>query len=92
MRTVEDESLVDHLSKEANSLRSLAAQWRPSSSFGTEENSLTGIGIPDPLVENQGADEIDPVLYLSQYRIGQKVINRNPVGVNRYTRPEVQAW
>jgi hypothetical protein len=55
-----------------------------------KENGLAGIGVPDPLVEYQGAAQINLILDLSHHPIGEKVTDRNPVRKHRHSRPEVQ--
>src|SRR5208283_3408478 len=91
MWPVKHESLVDHLGEEADSLWSFPSQRGPAPSLGAEENGLTGIGVPDPLVEDEGSYEIHTVLDFPQDRIGEEVVDRDAVRMHRDSRPEVQS-
>lgn len=88
MRTIENIAVVDHLSDETDFERRFG-RGEPVAEARPEKDRLARVGVGAPFVENEGTQEIGPVSYLGQERVGDKIVDGLPQGVPRKQRAEV---
>jgi hypothetical protein len=81
--------VIDHLNEKTR-FGDLPFQRCPGLCTGTKEHRLAGVGVSNPLVENQRAQEVSRVLDFSKELVRQKVEDRDPVRMNRHLGRKVQ--
>lgn len=91
MRAVEGEAMVNHLGEEADAGGGIAFEGRPNLGFGSEEDGLTGVGIGDPFVKYEGAEEVDTVFYLAQELFREKIEQGDLIRIDGQAGAKMQA-
>src|SRR5579883_243510 len=59
---------------------------------GAEKDGLAGVGVSDPLVENQNSEEILQIFHFRQQGVRQKVVDRRAGRIARKTGAKMPAW
>jgi hypothetical protein len=83
-------AMIHHEGDEGNLFRPVLL-GEPFLDLSAEEDALPGVGIVDPFVEDEHAEEIAHVGDLAQQGIGKVIVDDKTVGVDGHARAEVES-